>query len=729
MGNEVGNMTKSTTLKVAAFSSCMIGVLVIGGCLFAAPIDATEGDLDPAFGDVGRVGPIASVLGGAWSLGEMTDRSLLLVGGHARFVCRPDDPNCFGLAPPVGLTGTSFVIRVSEVGVIDESFQAATLADVQLFAVGQQSDGKLLIAGRSLSEASLDSRLVVYRLNSDGSLDPSFGADGLVELPQANRGEIDHASAVLVEPDGRVMVAGSTRSSGFESLILIRLLASGQFDESFGWSGIVIFPGFSNSRLGAPADLETRTHILRIPTGGYRVTGKSDAGCHVLGVAPDGALEATFGSSGIVPIELTNQSPRSTCSALVVQDDGRLLVAGDDQERGFAVRLLADGQPDPSFSSTIVADAMSRITAMALDQDGAILVAGKSQPPDFQTRAPAAVIARLLPNGDLDSAFGDAGVTTIDMPSEVGSNSCLRDMHVCEDGCVLAAGVDEWSDRPIIVRLSGATNAAGPGVIGVTQQGGDFLDEESRDVVLEVRRTGGKSGAVSVEFRVFGNDDVRAATGGEDFVEDAGRLEWGDGDATVRSIRVRILDDDTPEDFEQVSMQLTDVQGGAGLGTEGAIIEILASDGAGLNFAASTETVGEADGSVTLFILRSGGPADLAVSVQFATSPSSAGAGSDFTSTSGTLTWEAFDTGVKTIAVNITNDSAHENNETFTVTLSNPTSGTTLGQLSTVSVSIVDDDAEGSGGGGAFGAWSLAFLNGIIFAGYVQRRRKYLAQT
>jgi uncharacterized delta-60 repeat protein len=670
MANEVGNMTQLTTSKVAAFPRCTIGVLAIGGCLLAPPLYASEGDLDPAFGDVGRVGPIASVLGGAWSLGEMTDRSLLLAGGHATFVCRPDDPDCFGLAPPVGLTGTSFVIRVSDVGVIDESFQAATLADVQLFAVGQQSDGKLLIVGRSLSEDSLDSRLVVYRLNSDGSLDPSFGADGLVELPQANRGEIDHASAVLVEPDGRVIVAGSTRSSSFESLILIRLLASGQFDESFGGSGIVGFPGFSNSLRGAPADLETRTHILRTPTGGYRVTGKSDAGCQVLGVAPDGTLEVAFGSSGIAPIELNNQSPRSTCSALVVQDGGRLLVAGDDQERGFAVRLLTDGQPDPSFSSTIVADAMSRITAMALDQDGAILVAGKSSIP---SRAPAAVIARLLPNGDLDSAFGDAGVTTIDMPSEIGSNSWLRDMHICADGCVLAAGFDEWSDRPIIVRLSGATNAAGPGVIGVTQQGVDFLDEETREVVLEVRRTGGKSGAVSVGYRVFGDDDVRAATGGEDFVEDAGRLEWGDGDVTVKLIRVRILDDDAPEDFEQVSMQLADVQGGAGLGTEGAI---LANDGAGLghreiSFLNSKQTVGEADGSVTLNISRSG-PVDVAVSVQFATSPSSAGAGSDFTSASGTLTWEAFDSGVKTIAVKIMNDSERENNETFTVTLSNP---------------------------------------------------------
>ena len=567
-------MTESTTSKVAVFSRCTIGLLAIGGCLLAAPLDASEGDLDPAFGDVGRVGPIASVLGGAWSLGEMSDRSLLLAGGHARFVCnRPGDPYCYDWGP-TGYTGTSFVIRVWDVGVIDESFQAATLANIQSFAVGQQSDGKLLIAGRSLSEASLDSRLVVYRLNSDGSLDPSFAADGLVELPQANRGEIDHASAVLVEPDGRVMVAGSTRSSSLESLILIRLLPSGQFDESFGGSGIVVFPGFYNGRLGASADLETRTHILRTPTGSYRVSAKSDAGCQVLGVAPDGALEAAFGSSGIVQIEL----PWSTCSALVVQDDGRLLVAGDDQERGFAVRLLANGQPDPSFSSTIVADAMSRITTMALDQDGAILVAGKSSIP---SRAPAAVIARLLPNGDLDSAFGDAGVTTIDMPSEVGSNSWLRDVHICADGCVLAAGVDEWSDRPIIVRLSGATNAAGPGVIGVTQQGVDFLDEETRDVVLEVRRTGGKSGAVSVGYRVFGNDDVRGATGGEDFVEDAGRLDWGDGDATVRSIRVRLLDDDAPEDFEQVSMQLADVQGGAGLGTEGAIIEILANDGAG----------------------------------------------------------------------------------------------------------------------------------------------------
>ena len=286
------------------------------------------------------------------------------------------------------------------------------------------------------------------------------------------------------------------------------------------------------------------------------------------------------------------------------------------------------------------------------------------------------------------------------MPSEFGSVSLLFDMLVREDGTVVGAGGNPYaatSQGPIIVRLLGTGAGDSPGVLSVA--GSSFLrvDERPADVSVEVRRAGGHAGHASVAYQVFADDDESAATVGEDFVADAGRLEWEDGDATTREIRVAILNDELPEDAERITVLLTDVESGVGLGQAGQFIEIRANDGGDseINFAASTETVGEADGSVTLNILRSGGPADLAVSVQFATSPSSAGAGSDFTSTSGTLTWEAFDTGVKTIAVNITNDSAHENNETFTVTLSNPTSGTTLGQLSTVSVSIVDDDAEG----------------------------------
>ena len=140
---------------------------------------------------------------------------------------------------------------------------------------------------------------------------------------------------------------------------------------------------------------------------------------------------------------------------------------------------------------------------------------------------------------------------------------------------------------------------------------------------------------------------------------------------------------------------------------------------AALGFALANASVDEASGAVVLDVSRSG-EAGGAVSVDFATSSGSATAGSDFASASGTLTWADGDTSVKTITVNTQNDTTDESDETFTVTLSNPTGGAALGANSQATVTIVDDDtpaaapppepSSGSSGGGSMGFLSLLLL-------------------
>ena len=153
---------------ILSFSNCAIGVLAIGGCLLAAPVDATEGDLDPAFGDVGRVGPIPSVPGTAWSIHAMEDGSLFIGGGEVSLICRPDAPGCT-YWDHVGYAAKSFLIRVSDAGQLDESFEIAA-RDFHLLAIARQSDGKYLAAGRKLSQSSHDSEFIVYRLNQTGGI-------------------------------------------------------------------------------------------------------------------------------------------------------------------------------------------------------------------------------------------------------------------------------------------------------------------------------------------------------------------------------------------------------------------------------------------------------------------------------------------------------------------------------------------------------------------------------
>jgi uncharacterized delta-60 repeat protein len=555
---------------------------------------------------------------------------------------------------------------------------------------------------------------VVYRLNKDGSLDTGFGVNGLVQLPAAERGKVDEATAVLVEPDGRIVVAGSRLSSGHRQGILIRLLAHGDIDHAFGSSGMVVLPGRDTSLTAAvQMPLRQKTQVLRTSAGAYRVSVPN--WCDVAGLTPDGTFDPAFGSSGTAQI---HHPISNGCSLMMaMQDDGRLVVGASDGEAAVVTRLLADGQPDPSYLvGTGYEDRLGYIiSALAVGPDGAIVIAlGLS---DFGYHG--LTLKRLLPSGELDESFGNAGSTEIDMPSEFGSISLLFDMLVREDGIVVAAGGNPfWSDGPIVVQLLGAGD--GPGVLSFTS-GWRQVDEELADVLVDVRRTGGVAGHASVAYQVLADDDPSAATAGEDFYADDDRLEWEDGDATKQQIRVRIINDDLPEDAERITVLLTDAEGGVGLGTAGQIVEIQANDGfvppqpSRLGFALPGVTVGEAGGSVVLNVTRSDA-ADGAVSVNYATSSGSATAGSDFTDTIGTLTWADGDTAAKPITVNVTNDSADESDETFAVTLSNPSNGVVLGPHSSATATIIDDDSPAppapprSSGGGSLGFLSLLLL-------------------
>ncbi|HEX8254232.1 MAG TPA: Calx-beta domain-containing protein [Thermoanaerobaculia bacterium] len=107
-------------------------------------------------------------------------------------------------------------------------------------------------------------------------------------------------------------------------------------------------------------------------------------------------------------------------------------------------------------------------------------------------------------------------------------------------------------------------------------------------------------------------------------------------------------------------------------------------------FQTATRTVDEAAGTVSITVTRTGG-SEGTVTVDYTTANGTATAPGDFTQTSGTLT---FGPGVttQTIVVPLTNNDAAEANETFTVTLTNPTGGATLGQ-STTTITITDTDA------------------------------------
>ncbi|NBX47499.1 MAG: hypothetical protein EBT22_09985, partial [Chloroflexi bacterium] len=116
----------------------------------------------------------------------------------------------------------------------------AIIADVGPWADGaaamlQQGDGAIVMVGSS-ARSSLQGDIALTRYLANGSLDTRFGEQGTV-VTSVNAGR-DSAQAAVLQADGRILVAGSTISGGKSSLLLMRYLADGKLDTSFGTVGV-----------------------------------------------------------------------------------------------------------------------------------------------------------------------------------------------------------------------------------------------------------------------------------------------------------------------------------------------------------------------------------------------------------------------------------------------------------------------------------------------------------
>ncbi|MFT3706940.1 MAG: Calx-beta domain-containing protein [Archangium sp.] len=238
---------------------------------------------------------------------------------------------------------------------------------------------------------------------------------------------------------------------------------------------------------------------------------------------------------------------------------------------------------------------------------------------------------------------------------------------------------DDESPNPGTLALSATSYAA-------TENGGT--------VTITVRRTGGSDGAVGVSFATSNG----TATSGSDYTTTSGTLSWGNGDSTSKTFTVTLLDDAVYEGSEAFSVALNNATGGATLGTASGTVTIsddeLPQRGT-LAFTTNTFTAAENGGSVTITVTRTGG-SNGAVGVSYATSNGTATSGSDYTASSGTLSWPDGDASSKTFTVAVLNDTAFEGGETVNLALSAATGGATLGTAAAV-LTITDDESPNPG--------------------------------
>jgi len=134
-----------------------------------------------------------------------------------------------------------------------------------------------------------------------------------------------------------------------------------------------------------------------------------------------------------------------------------------------------------------------------------------------------------------------------------------------------------------------------------------------------------------------------------------------------------------------------------------------------LQFSASALNFDENAGTVTITVTRTGGNFG-AVSVLYTISDGTASAGSDYTAANGTLNWADEDAADKSFTITIIDDAIDENDETITLSLSNPTNGAILGTNSTAQLTIGDNDVASGGGvvGGGGGGGGGCFISSLL---------------
>ena len=406
---------------------------------------------------------------------------------------------------------------------------------------------------------------------------------------------------------------------------------------------------------------------------------------------------------------------------------------GESGTRTFTVTPTADEEDEDNETFTV---SLSNPTN---DTDGAATILGS---PDTQT---------VTINDDDDPIFGSLqfsavdyselesnGTITVTVTREGGDDRAVSVDYATSDGSATAgedytgtSGTLSWAnddgeDKTFTITLGDDADVEGDETINLTlsnAQGGATLgepdtatativDEESQvqftvtaqsaneddgDITVTVERVGATLGAVTVDYA---SADGTATTADNDYTAVMGTLSWADGESGSRTFTVTPTADMEFEDDETFALNLSNVTNDTAgatttLGDNDTQTVTIVNDDASiegsLQFSAVDYSELESNGTITVTVTRENGD-DGAVSVEYATSDGTATAGEDYTAASGTLSWADDDAGDKTFTVTIANDAVLEGDETINLTLSNPMGDATLGDPSTATATIANDD-------------------------------------
>lgn len=436
-GSATGRIVPINGLVVNSVQLRSTGELVILGAISGVPVLVqltASGALDTGFG-TGGILTIALPLTGDYYFEScllMPDQQLLLAGGRRT-------------AP--GEAYTPIIARLMEDGAPDNSFSTDGWLELPRVNGQQYNDGQLAVdaAGRVFLAGSIDDLSNNYIqltfghyiacFTNTGAVDNSFGTAGRLLFPASTQ---LLAGGVSVLPDGKLLLAGGYRNGPDYQFALMRLLANGQTDNSFDGDG--------TAYRNVSAGFDLAFIPMRQSDGNYLVAGlgvvQQQLSVSMVRFAATGTTDNTYGTGGIVQTRLGSGTPNevnNSFESVGVTPNNEAIACGFFSNGSFTSGMLAKytaaGQLDASFGLSGVADASfgfgDAFTHLQIMADGKIVAAGSSFDP---LSGVSLIVARFLPNGQLDASFGANGKAILFLGT---SNFIeLKDMAVLPDGKV-----------------------------------------------------------------------------------------------------------------------------------------------------------------------------------------------------------------------------------------------------------------------------------------------------
>jgi uncharacterized delta-60 repeat protein len=343
-----------------------------------------------------------------------------------------------------------------------------------------QPNGRIVVAGGGAAASSF----CVVRLRTNGTLDTTFGSGGKKVIDFG--GEDESVFGAALQADGKIVLAGDSHFK----VAVARLKPNGALDASFEGDGKKVFSWGALSRAQA---------VVMAPNGKILLAGFSGpegGNIQVARLKANGLLDTTFGTGGKAAVDFGGDD---FGMAMARQADGRILVAGRSSAAGAVVaRLRATGTLDPDFDGDgrVTLPGGGSASAVLVQPDRNIVVAGNAMGSGVMT------VTRLTPTGGLDPTFGAGGTATIDFASlaDLAAGAALQ-----PNGKIVVAGYSQGTEDVAVARLNanGSPDAtfgvAGKATVefGVATFGQAVALQSNGRIVVAGQKTGGDDFAVA----------------------------------------------------------------------------------------------------------------------------------------------------------------------------------------------------------------------------------------